>query len=205
MLCNLGLVARAQEDFAAAHACYQESLALHQEMGDQAGAMTAFYNQGYLAHIQGDLETARAIYEKCLAFRREVGNKRDVATLLADLGHLALDQNDHAAARSAYGESLIYSLEAGDERNATYNLLGLAAVAARENKMQRAVRLAAAAEGMRERIDFHWGGVEIRICEQTLAISRNALSEHEFNTLWTEGQQMPLDKAAAYALMDTTQ
>jgi predicted ATPase/class 3 adenylate cyclase/DNA-binding CsgD family transcriptional regulator len=109
-----GTLAAEQGDYVAAHARYEESLAIRRELGDKLEIANLLSNQGIVARYQGNYAAARALYEESLAIRRELGDRWGIATSLNALGLLAHYQGDNAAARRFLGESLTIRRELGD-------------------------------------------------------------------------------------------
>src|SRR5579871_3168636 len=147
-----GNLAYLQGDYAGARALYEESLAIYKGLGDQKSIAALLSNLGNVAYDQGDYAAARQLYEESLAIRREIGDKRGIAHSLANLGNVAYNQGDYAAARALYEESLGISRELGDMRVIAESLEGMAALAEGQGQSERAARLWAAAEVLRDTI-----------------------------------------------------
>src|SRR5258707_7200817 len=109
---------------------YEQSLAIHGELGNRYGIAMSLTNMGSEAVNQGDYPAARALLEESLAIHRELGDRSGIALSLSNLGHVALNQGDHPAGRALYEESMAISLEIGQRSGIPYSLEGLAAVVA---------------------------------------------------------------------------
>ena len=187
---ELGIVVGLQGDFATSQSLFEQSLALCRQAQDKWGIAAAFSNLGVLAHEQGAYGRSQALYEESLATFRAIGNKWGVASVLLHLGHLAIEQEDATAAHRFYGEARQLCQEMDDKHNLFYALSGLAAVAALQADLLRAVSLAAAAESLRLRIGGVWETTEERIYKRTVAVAKAGLSEAEFQAAWQAGTKM---------------
>ncbi len=78
-----------------------------------------------------------------------------------------------------------------------YGLEGLAGVAAAQGQPQRAARLFAVAQALRDTIRVPVPPFERVRYEQTLLSVQAALGEETFTALWTVGQTLPLDQTIA--------
>jgi predicted ATPase/DNA-binding SARP family transcriptional activator len=114
-LLGAGTLALLQGGYDAARSLLQESLALHEALGDKRGMANTLNNLGTAAHNQTDLRSARSYFEQGLMLAEEIGNQRLVANLLNNLGTIATDENDDAQARSFYEQGLAVATEVGDK------------------------------------------------------------------------------------------
>jgi tetratricopeptide (TPR) repeat protein len=95
-----------QGDYAAAHARFEQSLAIRGELGDRRGIAWSLNNLGSVATEWGDYGAARALFEETLEDFRELGDRQGIAASLNYLGVVPTEQGDYAAARALFGESL---------------------------------------------------------------------------------------------------
>jgi len=109
-----GLLAYRQDDFAAARALLEESLAISRQLGDRKSIGVAAGNLGMVALDEGNLVAARALHEESLAIARELGNRNGVLASLGNLGIVSYELGDFAAARTQFEEILAISRELGD-------------------------------------------------------------------------------------------
>lgn len=128
-----GALAWKQGDYAAARTLYEQSLAIHRELGDRGGIGAVLSNLGLLAYEQGDYAEARTLHEESLAIDRELGDRWGVAVSLMHLGSLASAQGDHASARPLYEESLAMFREIGDRGHIANALRSLGALCSRQD------------------------------------------------------------------------
>jgi predicted ATPase/class 3 adenylate cyclase len=200
---QLGHVAFDRGDYAAAGGRFAEDLALSRDLGDRGQIANALYGLGDVAYAQGDPATARTRYEESLAAARRAGPGRpEEAMALRRLGVLAEDAGDHTTARERYVASAALIRDAGTSWAVPAALEGLAGVAAATGAPARALRLAAAAERLRQAMGTPRPPADEARLQPRLAQARDALSHKAHATAWAEGQAMAPEQAVAYALDD---
>jgi DNA-binding CsgD family transcriptional regulator/tetratricopeptide (TPR) repeat protein len=197
---SLGQVAGVQEDYAAAGAWLEESLALARELDLQPVIAHALFRLGTIAHALGDFTLAQTQYAEGLAVARRVDDRIGVAWSLYGLGCLALDQDEYPAARAWLSQSLT-SFPEFDRLGFVHGLTVFAALAAAEGLPATALRLAGASAALIQQtgitIQQH---IERRRNERWLTTARQALGEEVAAEAWASGYQMRLEQAIAYAL-----
>lgn len=126
---SAGLLAFRARDYAAARTIYEESLAVHWDMGDRLGSAGVLHSLGNLAFQQRDWDEARRLFEESLSIGRELRDDRVIAASLTNLGAVADVHNDPATARLLYQEALATWRALGDAYNAAAVLANLVNVA----------------------------------------------------------------------------
>jgi AAA ATPase domain len=117
---------------------------------------------------------------------------------LFNLGYVAADDGDLVTARAYLDESLSLMNELGDPRGLAWALEGFAQVAA-PGQPERAVRLAGAAERLREDAGARMPSTATERFERVLAPVRLRLSADTWAAEWVAGRSMGLDEALAEA------
>src|SRR5579884_857252 len=196
----IGYVAWRQGDYTTAQTLHEDSLAIRRELGDKSGIAVSLHCLGLVAKERGDYRLARALFEECLALFKELGDRGDFAVSLNCLGMVALNTGDPAAARARCEESLAIRRELGDKQGIAESMESLASLAAAQGQMQRASRLWAAAQALREAIGSPLPPNEREKHDRNLAIVREALGESAFAIAWEQGQAMTIEQAMAYTL-----
>ncbi len=202
-LCTAGLIALGQNQYEEGLAFLEESVNLNLKLGRKraAGAML-----GYAATVplaQGDLAQARRLAERALSLSRASKGARDVVYVgLHPMAAVARAEGDHERAAQLLEESLMLSVEIGDESNVAYCLEGLAAVAAFEDKLERAARLWGAAEALLEAIEViaYPHASDRSLYEHQVADARARFEEEAWKGAWAEGREMTTEQAVEYAL-----
>ncbi|MFN8472310.1 MAG: tetratricopeptide repeat protein [Anaerolineae bacterium] len=201
LLNNLGIVAHLEGNYDEALEFYDESLALATEMGDRLAIARALNNRGMIYWDTSDFTAARTQLEASLALRREVGDRWGVANGLNNLGRVARDLGDYAGARRFFTESLTTNRELGDRGAIAYLLEDFASLAALENQPERALRLAAAAEALRETVGAPLSEPEQKRLAQTLAPVQESLGAEISAARWADGRTLTFEQAIDMALL----
>ena len=141
-----------QGDLAAAHALYDECLAIMRELGNRAYIATTLDGLGRVAFFQGDYPTARRLCEESLAIMRELQHGNGIADSLYSLGHVACEQDDYATARQMFEEGLAIRRERGDRRGMPRRWRDLPQWSLLAAALSRAARLWGAAERLRTEV-----------------------------------------------------
>jgi predicted ATPase/DNA-binding SARP family transcriptional activator len=141
VLIHLGHLAFRLDDFPAARALYEESLAIHRELGDRWSIAHALAGLGQVARRQTEYAEARAMHEESLALRRELGDQSGIAQSLIGLGDTLREQGDDPSAWAFYyEEALVIRQELGDRTGVADALGDLANAAWRQGDYAKARR-----------------------------------------------------------------
>ncbi len=199
---NLGNIPLLEGDYAAAQPLFEESLALKRELGDKQGVPLSLNSLGYLALLQGDAKTAGPLFAESLEIFREMGDKQGVATALNNLGDVAILRGDFAGARPLFMENLGIVREMGDRQGIAYSLEGWARLAAAQGRHERAVRLWAATQSLREAINTPLPPADRAYYNRAVATVRAQMEEAVFAAAWAHGSALSPEEAIIYALAD---
>jgi predicted ATPase len=198
-LTNLGRLAFARGDLESARDLLTESLATGRAVGDRNII-------GWAREVQGeclsavDAPEARAALEESVRLYRELGNVAGVVSVEIFLGRLECLQERYRAAKEHYRASLRVTKDWPWMERIVQSLVGLAMVAAGENRPEQALLLAAASA--------HWGEItgnaaspieQIEL-DRALAPSRQVLGDRRVKVLRAEGHAMSLEQAVDCAL-----
>ena len=162
-------------------------------------------HQGDVAREQGDVAAAGLLYEQAVAMFRELGDVRRYARSLADLGDLACDQGGYATAHRLYAEALMMFGNLGETRLSARVLESIACAAAGQRNWARALLIAGAAAGFRQRFSFPLAASAKANLDACLEPAHRSLTTAAASAAWSEGWSMPLEKAIDYALAGGTQ
>jgi len=196
---NLGWILYLVGDYDAARPIFRDALEIFRLAGAKSLAAYQLKNLGCIAQLQGDNPQATACFEESLTLYRETGSKSDIAKALSDLGIALGYQGDRARVTALLTEALAVSQAIGESVVATMCLLGMANI--QQNPIHAASLLAAvqaALEGAGQTIGT--AGPFYRVAyEHIVQTTQSTLGEVVFAAAWTEGRQMTLDQAIAYA------
>jgi DNA-binding CsgD family transcriptional regulator len=140
---------------------------------------------------------ARRYYTEALPVFREIDARPEIARCLAGLARVALEQKDRETAGEYLGKSLMLSHSTGSRIGVARGLEAFAELAAAQDEPAQAVRLIAAAAGLRDTAGLRpLSGGKV---SQYLAAA-GALGDAVVSQLWEEGAAMTPDQAVALAL-----
>jgi predicted ATPase/DNA-binding CsgD family transcriptional regulator/tetratricopeptide (TPR) repeat protein len=177
----------------------EAALAVMREIDHRWGAARAQLGLGDLARLRSDQAEARRQYLAALAVLREVAAGPEIARCLAGLGRIAMDQGELGQARGRLAESLRLSLAAGSRIGISRGLLAFAALALREGRPDRAVRLAAAVTALHEAAHLRpLPGART----QRYLDAAAGLGDYAVGRLWADGLGLTSSAAAELALDD---
>jgi adenylate cyclase len=199
LLSNLGIIARMQGRYNESRQLNEQALTLRRTLGDKWAIAVSLNNLGNVAIDQGSYDEARQLHEQGLALRREVGDMWVVANSLNNLGNLARRQADFQQADLRYRESLKIVREYNDRWALAYLMEDMGCLAALQDQPERAMRLAGAAETLRQTIGAPRSTAEQQKLDSGLESARQALGQAVAAERVEDGRRMNLEQAAAYA------
>jgi tetratricopeptide (TPR) repeat protein len=196
----LGEVAQARADQALAIRLFERGLACCREAGDTGGVDMALISLGHIARAQGDYVRASRMFEEALAHARAINLTWGIANVLTGLALLACDQGDYLRALALYRESLGIHQAFGNKTYLAWDFEGMAAVVCALGNPERATRLCAVAEELRQTMQTPRPPAEQEVYDQTLDAARHALGHKAFEQAWTTGTTLTAEEAMALAL-----
>jgi len=198
-LMNLATLACRRSDYAAARTYITEAVAIQRQSElkyDLAESLDVF---GRVAFRLGELEAARAAYIESIALNNELGRAGENIWSRADLAYLSLRMGKFAAARQAFVDSLRRLKAAENMGGVTYIIEGLASLAVAEGQGERAARLYAWADAMRQKNGGHRPANEQADVEADMASLRSRLDPPALQAAAAAGRAMTLEQVLAYA------
>jgi tetratricopeptide (TPR) repeat protein len=177
----------------------ERALSIFRAIDDSVWICFALGNLGVVMRRQGATDRARALFEELLTRYRSWGSERGMAIAFQDLADIALDTDDAVTAAATYRESLSLWRRLDDRYRIGECLDGLAAVAARDGRPERAARLLGAADRLREATGYALHPAFQRAHERSVELARTALGEAAFAAAWAAGRDLSLDAAIAEA------
>ena len=187
-------------DFSISAEWLEESRRLYHQLGQQSGEVEVLENFGTLAFWQGDYQKACAYFEEAIVLAERVGPSWLIIWARVDLSYALLRQGNLRKAK----ESFHLCAQQFQKENISIGLVfaieGLASLHVNQEQMERAARLFAWTDAMREKIDDHRPPVEQASVDRDLEVIHALLNDSDFARLWAEGQSMTVDEAVALAL-----
>lgn len=139
----------AQQDFARARQCMEESLEINQRLGNRWNMALVLFDLGQLAQQLGLRQEAKRRYGESLALRRDLGDGWGEALCLDYMGYVARELGEYEEARQLHRQSLSLSQEIGDQLGIGGSIDNLGLVALDRGDLEEADRLLQ--EGLRVR------------------------------------------------------
>jgi len=189
----------ASNDSARATKLLNESLGLFQLMSDEMGMAHALFVLGDIALGQGDVQSARAHYEQSLSLSRHCEEKGTAIWALRGLGQLGRHLALYQRAAEWYHESLALSRELREQRGIIVGLEGLAGIVIRQGQAELAIALLAAADALRDKINYPLRPAWRADYEDTLDLVRAGLDNAAFAAAWRAGRMLTTEQALTFA------
>lgn len=187
--------------FEPAHRHLEEGLSILQDHASSLGTSKVLsYDLGDLAFYEGDYELAQKYYEDSLAWAEQKGLSISVSYAKLRLGNLFLRRGEEGHARRLLREVLFSFQKVGLKEAFVFTLEGLAGLGVAQHQYEKAVRLFAWADAMREEIGDHGSPVEQASVERDLGVIHSKLNDSDFARFWEEGQTMNMEQAIELAL-----
>jgi tetratricopeptide (TPR) repeat protein len=184
-LALLAAVLNEQGDLTAASAHAEESLRLFEDTGNRWGQARALFVLGRIATQRGDRVAAQTLHETSLAFESETATDLNLARSYLALADVVRD-TDGTRTRQLLIDSLMLAEKSGDRLTLARGLERLAGVESDE-RPERAVRLAAAAETVRARLGAFRQPAEDQHAQAWLHRARGALGGAAYAAAWAAG------------------
>jgi len=200
---GLGCIALEQGDYVSARPLQEESLILCREIGDKMGIARALSNLGYIAFGEGDSTTACSLFEQCRELYQKLENKEGIGQSLLNLGILASEKHDYATAHALLDQGLTLNRALDAKSLIAFFLEAFAALAARQQKLERSARLWGAAEAIRKAIGTPLPPYERVRYDRWVMDARDSLGAASFAAAWEQGSSMTIEQAIEYALQST--
>jgi len=177
-------------------------LEMARSIGDRQLAADCLELLGSHEVQEGRPEDGFPMVEEALVIYRELGNLFATADALSGLGSYYRTLGDSEAATAAQREALEMFVEVGNPTGIAMVLEEMAMIGTMDGRHERALRLAGAADGLKDQIG---GGApaELMRSGESLEESRRSLDPETAERAWDEGREMGTDKAIAYALETT--
>ena len=155
---------------------------------------------GMGARFQGRFDVAQRHFEEGLRIFKHIGHKGMIAALTSEIAHTQRAMGNYTEAKKTYRETIKVFQDYGNRPSVAHQLECFAMIAIVEEEPQRAAKLFAAAEAIRELTGHKRTDEEEAEEAQFMSRLRAMLPEAEFNALWAEGKSMTMEQAIQLAL-----
>jgi predicted ATPase/class 3 adenylate cyclase len=179
---------------------FLQSREMFERLGNRLGVADTLWALAMLEGLEGDPHTARRQADESVRLHRELGDAFGLVDALQEKGRAALELGELEVARSSFLETLEGLAPIGYRTGVAIALDALAALEISLGHPVRALRLAGAAEALKESA----GGQvppEFAYPDPRHAV-RASLREERIASAWDEGRAMGLEEAVAYARAD---
>jgi tetratricopeptide (TPR) repeat protein len=187
-------------DFSSAAPWLEEALSISRQLGDQATELGVMISFGLLSHWQGNYPKAIAHYQEAILLSEKIGDRYQNLWTHVRMAHTYLRKGDTQQALSLFKASLEDKQMASFTIALVYAIEGLASLNVKDGEPERAARLFAWSDTMRERIGDRRPPVEQASVESDLEIIRSQISDSDFRNASEYGRAMGIEQAMALAL-----
>ena len=176
---------------------FLSSREMFERLDNRLGVADTLWALAMIEALEGDPSTARRQAEESVRLHRELGDAFGLVDALQEQGRAALELGEMDVARSSFVETLEGLASIGYRTGVAIALDALAALEMRVGHPVRALRLAGAAEALKEA-----AGGQVPPEFAYPDPRRNAptsLPEARITSAWNDGRAMSLEAAVAYA------
>lgn len=193
-LTNLGSVAQVQDDNTTAQVIFEEALELWRALSVKQGVVIALANLGFVLSSQDKYTLAQQRFEEGLALSKEMSDTQNIALNRLGLGLVALARNNPSEARLHMLAALKNDHENGMPLSQMADLIALAGLVLRDGEHQRAAQLLGFIAATTKALNAKTLPFILYFHTQTIAATRQALGEADFQAAWQEGEQWLLEE-----------
>lgn len=155
---------------------------------------------GIGARSQGRFDRAQRHFEEGLRIFTQMGHKGMITGMTSEIAHTQRALGNYSAAKNTYRGTIKLYQDYGNRPAVAHQLECFAMIAVVEEEPQRAAKLFATAEAIREVTGHKRTDEEEAEEAQFISRLRAMLTEAEFNALWAEGMSMMMEQAIQLAL-----
>ena len=181
----------------------EETLSISRQLGDQGTEEEALVTSGTLAYWQCNYQQAIAHFEEASRLSEKIGDRFQNLWIGIRMAHAYLRQGDIQHAHTLFVEGVKNAQKTNIMIALVYASEGLASLNVNQERPERAARLFAWADTMREKIGDHRPPIEQASVERDLEVIHSQLNDSEFVRLTAEGQRLTIEEAVALALQET--
>jgi predicted ATPase/class 3 adenylate cyclase/DNA-binding CsgD family transcriptional regulator len=179
----------------------EEARMIYRQLGDPIESKaTILQYYGILSFWRGEYQKAYTYDEESLKLYEKAGNYFNSPWARVNMAYDLLRQGNISKAKELFEISTEGFQKAGNGIGLVYTLEGFASLYTNQEQLERAARLFAWADTMREKISNHRPPVEEKSVERDLAVIHSKLNNEEFAKFYEEGRAMTLEQAVALAL-----
>jgi len=171
-----------------------------QQLNDLDGLTHAYNLLGEMARMGEDYEMAEHYYNECLKLAKETGERVTEGIQYANLGMLAYQKGLYELSETLTKQGMSIFLEMGVYYGIYYDVGGLAGAALGLGNPKRSARLLGISNMGLGTLESLHQQADRSVIQYILDGTKQVLDEDAFMEAWTEGQNMTVQEAFAYAL-----
>jgi predicted ATPase/class 3 adenylate cyclase len=187
-------------DFSSPAPWLEEAILISRQLGDVTSEEEPLITLGNLAYWQGNYQLAIAYYQEVLTLCERVGDHFQYLWAHIHMAYPVLRQGNIHQAREMFEDSIRSTQKAGLIIGLVFSVEGLASLNINQGQVERAARLFAWADGMREKLGDHRPPVEQASVKRDLEVIHSKLEDTAFAKAYAEGKGMSIEDAIARAL-----
>jgi tetratricopeptide (TPR) repeat protein len=197
------VTARLHGDIQAAWDLTEEALQLTNEAEMTSQVADVYEMRGFLASYSGRYEEARNLFEKAMLAYQDVGAHFNVLLCKSNLAHLERQFGHHQQALERYRESIVGFHDVGQLGAVAHQLECFGFLAMVDDQNERALKLFAAADALRERIASPMTSEEQTYFDEQIKVLHQKLDAPQFDRTWSNGRALTMEQAMELALAET--
>jgi predicted ATPase/class 3 adenylate cyclase len=178
----------------------EEARSIYRQLGDQSGEASVLDCYGTLAFWQGDYQQACAYYEESIVLAGKVGSYVQSSWTSINMAYASLRQGDTAKAEEMFVLWIQRVHRANSMDALIYAMEGLASLRVSQKQIERAARLFAWTDAMREKLGNNNPPVERASIQRDLALIHSQMSDAAFEHACASGKALTLEQAIALAV-----
>ncbi|HSF80276.1 MAG TPA: tetratricopeptide repeat protein [Anaerolineales bacterium] len=190
----IGLCEFSRGNLKSARELLQEAQDIFQIVGDLRNVAYIWVNLARTAYRQGDLDSARNYLEDSLTQSRELDARWATGYVLEIMGLLERSEGNYERALELFTESLNIAIQEENQQGIANCLGAMAGLAALTNQPQRAARLFAAADKIRQAIGANMGINDRQEYDYYLSLLQSQLDQQALDLAWSQGYNLPVDQ-----------
>jgi tetratricopeptide (TPR) repeat protein len=199
------VTARLHGDIQAAWDLTEEALQLGKDDELEGQAADVYEMRGFLAAHSGRYEEARAFFEQSMLAYQNVGADFNVLLNKSNLAHLERQFGDNQQALERYRETIVGFRDVGQLGAVAHQLECFGFLAMAGDRNERALKLFAAADALREKVASPMTSEEQAYFDEQIKVLRQNIDARQFDRVWTTGRAQTMEQALAFALEEDTE
>ncbi len=201
-LCMLARLTFWNGDLISPSAWLEEALSISRQLHDRSAEAYTVSTYGNFAYWQGNYPQAIVYHEEAIGLNEKIGDHYQGLWAKVNLAYAVLRQGDIQKARALFADNIQGTQKANLTIALVYSVEGIASLYVNQTHLERATRLFAWADAMRDEIGDHRPPIEQASVERDLEVLRSQLNDSDFARLTAEGQRLTMEEAVTLALQE---